>query len=150
MGGMRQSSTRLTGSTLDSQSIEAEDGAFDVVFLVLGPMLMPDPAHVFREIQRVLVAGGWSAYLTPNHMETHDAMIQAKIQTLTAAGQPKPTSFYDTSIMRDWGTPDALTAHLQAAHFANVEACVVRSVLPLQRGVEVDEMVSFVHLLRVR
>lgn len=125
------------------QNIEADDATFDVVFLLMGPMIMPDPSRVFAEIQRVLVVGGWSGYLTPNHMEAHDYMIEARKETLEASNRAAEfRSFYNSDMMQKWGTADALKARLQDARFEQVESLTVHCVTTMQRGVQLDEMVS--------
>jgi len=108
-------------------------------------MMMPDPTRTFQEIQRVLVPGGWSGYLTPNEMETHDVMIKAKKEILQSTNRlDQYKSFYDTDIMQNWGTPEKLKSKLEAANFEHVESIRVHSILALERGDEVDQTVSFI------
>lgn len=125
------------------QNIDEPPCSFDAVFLVLGPMLMPDPSRVFKEIQRVLIPGGFSAYLTPGRMQIHDIFNQARKEILTECNRESEfISFYDSAMMTNWGTPEALQHQLLSAHFINVECETVKSNQIYERGAQVDEMVS--------
>jgi hypothetical protein len=103
---------------------------------------MPNPAQVFQEIQRVLVPGGWSGFLTPGKMQVHDFMSQARKEVLAACNRENEfRGFYDSDMMRMWGTPEALKARLVDANFDVVEAVSFTSSLDMQRGAQVDETV---------
>lgn len=122
---------------------------FDVVFLILGPMLMPDPNKVFQEIQRVLKPGGWSGYLTNGKMEMHDIMNQVKKEILESCNRGNEfVHMYDSELMKNWGNPDVLKSHLIEAQFKNVDSVLVTSSSDIQRGAKIDEMVSNCKLYR--
>jgi SAM-dependent methyltransferase len=125
------------------KNIDQEPSSFDVVFLVLGPMLMPDPNKVFQEIQRVLIPAGWSGYLTPGKMEIHDIMSQSRKEILDSCNRGDEfMHMYDSDMMKHWGTPDAVKARLEDAKFNAVESVLVQSSLDIQRGAQVDKTVS--------
>lgn len=107
---------------------------------------MPDPPQVFREIQRVLVPGGWSAYLTPNRMDTHDIFVASKREVLEKANRSHTfKDFYKLPMMQEWGSPEALTSKLKAANFSQVESRHIESHLKVERGQGIDDLVSTPH-----
>ena len=108
----------------------------------MGPMLMPDPPRVFGEIRRVLVPNGWSAYMTPSRMETHDMMIKAKRQVLSPEKLQKFKDFYQSPMMQQWGTPEALSDKLQSAGLSKIQASRVESDIKVDRGADLDDLVS--------
>jgi SAM-dependent methyltransferase len=54
--------------TYDGTTISAEDGSFDLVVMLQVIALLPEPALVLREIERVLAPGGQAVISTPNRI----------------------------------------------------------------------------------
>ena len=50
--------SHVTATRMDAESLQFEDGAFDVVLCALGLMYVPDPVAALRAMRRVLVPGG--------------------------------------------------------------------------------------------
>jgi ubiquinone/menaquinone biosynthesis C-methylase UbiE len=84
---------------LDAQAMDLEDESFDGVICRWGFMLMPEPAHAFRECRRILKPGGrlvFAVFTGPD--ENPWAFIPARILTETGY-LPPPSSEWQPGIL---------------------------------------------------
>ncbi|PWN49322.1 S-adenosyl-L-methionine-dependent methyltransferase [Violaceomyces palustris] len=115
---------RVETRIMDATDVQAPDESYDVVTLIMGPMLLPDPEACFRHVHRVLKPGGLLCTMTPGKMGVHDVMTETRRRLLEDLGREKDyKSVYDQDMFRLWGKPELLSSRIESTGlFVTVEA----------------------------
>jgi SAM-dependent methyltransferase len=104
----------------DVQRLPFDDGQFDLVVCQMGVMFFPDKPGAFREVRRVLAAGGRMLFSTWGTVDSHDfaAALTAGIER---AFPDDPPTFI-TSVPHGYSELDRAVADLAAGGLECVSA----------------------------
>jgi len=120
---LRLPAGRVTLRQADAQRLPFEDASFDAVVCQFGIMFMPDKSAAYAEMRRVVRPGGrilFSVWTALDRSPIPDA-----VQSIVAAHYPAdPPLFMERTPHGHHDIP-AITAALEAAGFASVQAEIV-------------------------
>lgn len=135
---------RAEARLMDAMNIDAPDNSFDAVFLILGPMLLPDANKCFQETVRILRPGGSFYTLTPGRMDIHDVMSDVRKAVLEDAGRGATYgNVFKEKLIKTWGTASALKEKLDQSNvFGNVQSWNDETVVPIAEEDEIEGMLE--------
>lgn len=135
---------RAKAKVMDAMNIDEPNESFDVVTLILGPMLLPDAQKCFKEVARILKPKGVFFTLTPSKMEIHDVFHQCNVEILKASDSGAETSnMFMEQIVANWGTSEVLREKLNRSNvFQAIDTRINQSSIPASDPEDIDEILD--------
>lgn len=137
---------RAKARVMDAMNIDEANESYDIVTLILGPMLLPDPQKCFEEVARILKPQGLFFTLTPSKMDVHEVFHQCKVNVLKASDPNADLSnIFLEQLVTNWGTPEALKEKLNKSNvFQHVDTRIHQSFNPAATPEDVDEILDLI------
>lgn len=130
----KQGWKNVKAEVMDGMDLSLPEASMDVVFCVLGVMLMPDGTKALSEFYRVLVSGGKAVFTTWASQELQPLVA-------TAASRTKNEEPKELPWIRSWADLEYCQEQLYAAGFKEVSG-VVRSGDMIVKADELDDFIA--------
>jgi ubiquinone/menaquinone biosynthesis C-methylase UbiE len=135
-GATARGLTNVDCQVMDAQALDLDDDSVDAAISRLGLMLVPDPAAAFRELRRVVRAGGTVAYVvigTPDQNQWMALMMGALMQN---GHQPVTGNPFELGGPFGLSSPDVNAEMLRAAGFVDIQ---IEQITDAMKVVDADD-----------